>query len=126
VEACCVPPALILPTKPAVDRRLLIREVFGLEWLTISWMIIEAMVATAAGVALGSLVLIAFGLDSVVELISAVCFCGVCQSSFVTDTPSRRTRNGPCDTEAMNLHLAEIAKTVTPDGHAVLLVDQAG
>jgi len=26
----------------------------------------------------------------------------------------------------MNLHLAEIAKTVTPGGHAVLLVDQAG
>jgi hypothetical protein len=26
----------------------------------------------------------------------------------------------------MNLHLAEIAKSVTPGGHAVLLVDQAG
>ena len=26
----------------------------------------------------------------------------------------------------MNLHLVEIAKTVTPGGHAVLLVDQAG
>ena len=34
-------------------------------------MVIEAIVATAAGVASGSLVLIAFGLDSVVELISA-------------------------------------------------------
>jgi hypothetical protein len=32
-----------------------------------------------------------------------------------------------CNTEAMNLHLLEIAKTVTPgDAHAVLLVDQAG
>ena len=31
-----------------------------------------------------------------------------------------------CNTEAMNLHLVEIAKTVTPGGHAVLLVDQAG
>jgi divalent metal cation (Fe/Co/Zn/Cd) transporter len=34
-------------------------------------MIIEAIVATAAGIVSGSLVLIAFGLDSVVELISA-------------------------------------------------------
>ena len=42
-----------------------------LEWLTIGWMAIEAIVATAAGVASGSLVLVAFGLDSVVELISA-------------------------------------------------------
>jgi len=31
-----------------------------------------------------------------------------------------------CNTEAMNLHLAEIAKTVAPGTHAVLLVDQAG
>src|SRR6202521_4011552 len=31
-----------------------------------------------------------------------------------------------CNTEAMNLHLAEIAKAVAPAAHAVLLVDQAG
>ena len=31
-----------------------------------------------------------------------------------------------CNTEAMNLHLAEIAETVEPGAHAVLLVDQAG
>jgi hypothetical protein len=31
-----------------------------------------------------------------------------------------------CNTEAMNLQLAEIAKTVAPGAHAVLLVDQAG
>jgi hypothetical protein len=31
-----------------------------------------------------------------------------------------------CNTEAMNLDLAEIAETVAPGAHAVLLVDQAG
>src|SRR5262245_52736961 len=31
-----------------------------------------------------------------------------------------------CNTEAMNLHLAEIAATVEPAAHAILLVDQAG
>ena len=31
-----------------------------------------------------------------------------------------------CNTEAMNLHLVEIAKVVTPGAHAMLLVDQAG
>jgi len=31
-----------------------------------------------------------------------------------------------CNTEAMNLHLAEIAAIIAPGVHAVLLVDQAG
>jgi hypothetical protein len=31
-----------------------------------------------------------------------------------------------CNSEAMNLHLAEIATAVAPAAHAILLVDQAG
>jgi transposase len=31
-----------------------------------------------------------------------------------------------CNSEAMNLHLAEIGKAVAPTAHAILLVDQAG
>jgi hypothetical protein len=31
-----------------------------------------------------------------------------------------------CDTEAMNLHLAEIATQIAPGAHAALIVDQAG
>jgi putative transposase len=31
-----------------------------------------------------------------------------------------------CDTEGMNLHLAEIATQIAPDAHAVVLLDQAG
>ena len=31
-----------------------------------------------------------------------------------------------CNTEAMSLHLAEIAKAIAPGAHAVLLLDQAG
>jgi hypothetical protein len=31
-----------------------------------------------------------------------------------------------CDTEAMNLHLAEIAAQIAPGAHAAILVDQAG
>jgi divalent metal cation (Fe/Co/Zn/Cd) transporter len=66
---CCAPPPLILP--PRVDRLPLIREAFRLEWLTIGWMTVEAVIAISAGVAAGSLVLLAFGLDSVIELVSA-------------------------------------------------------
>jgi divalent metal cation (Fe/Co/Zn/Cd) transporter len=66
---CCLPPPLILP--PRSDRLPLIREAFRLEWLTIGWMTVEAVVAIAAGLTAGSLVLTAFGLDSVIELASA-------------------------------------------------------
>ena len=31
-----------------------------------------------------------------------------------------------CNTEAMNLHLAEIATEITPGAHAVVILDQAG
>ena len=65
----CAPPPLFLP--PRSDRLLLIREAFRLEWLTIGWMTVEAVVAIAAGIMAGSLVLVAFGLDSVIELASA-------------------------------------------------------
>jgi hypothetical protein len=40
---CCLPPPFILP--PQADRLPLIREAFRLEWLTIGWMTVEAVVA---------------------------------------------------------------------------------
>jgi divalent metal cation (Fe/Co/Zn/Cd) transporter len=70
-DACCAPGPLTLPPSPSTDRTALIREAFRLEWLTIGWMTVEAVVAIASGVAAGSLVLMAFGLDSVIELASA-------------------------------------------------------
>ena len=58
-----------LPQVP--ERTVLIQQAFRLEWLTVAWMIIEALVAIGSGVIAGSLTLTAFGLDSVIELISA-------------------------------------------------------
>jgi divalent metal cation (Fe/Co/Zn/Cd) transporter len=66
---CCAPSPLILPARP--DRLRLIGEAFRLEWLTIGWMTIEAVVSIGAGFISGSLVVLAFGLDSLVELASA-------------------------------------------------------
>jgi divalent metal cation (Fe/Co/Zn/Cd) transporter len=70
-DECCAPPALVLPPKPPGDREALIRDAFKLEWLTIGWMSVEALVGLASGVAAGSLALMAFGLDSLIELASA-------------------------------------------------------
>jgi divalent metal cation (Fe/Co/Zn/Cd) transporter len=53
------------------DRAALIQRAFRLEWLTVAWMVIEALVAIGSGVIAGSLMLTAFGLDSVIELVSA-------------------------------------------------------
>jgi divalent metal cation (Fe/Co/Zn/Cd) transporter len=47
---------------------LLQAKALRLEYLTIAWMSIEAMVALISGIAAGSVALTAFGLDSVVEL----------------------------------------------------------
>jgi divalent metal cation (Fe/Co/Zn/Cd) transporter len=54
-----------------LERTVLIQQAFRLEWLTVSWMVIEALVAIGSGVIAGSLTLTAFGLDSVIELVSA-------------------------------------------------------
>ncbi len=64
-DPCCVPQA------PGSDRAALIRDAFRLEYLTLAWMVIEAGVAIWSGVQAGSVSLMAFGIDSVIELASA-------------------------------------------------------
>ena len=53
------------------ERANLIRRAFRLEYLTLAWMTVEAIVGIGAGLAAGSLVLTAFGIDSLIELASA-------------------------------------------------------
>ena len=72
-DECCAPSPLVSPKPPggSSNRQALIRRAFWLEWLTIGWMTVEAVVAIGAGLVAGSLVLTAFGLDSLIELASA-------------------------------------------------------
>ena len=60
-----------LTAKPTPARAALISQAFRLEWITIAWMVVEGAVAIGAGVAACSLTLMAFGLDSIIELASA-------------------------------------------------------
>jgi cation diffusion facilitator family transporter len=53
-------------------RELLFRRGLRLEYFTISWNVIEAVVAIAAGLIAGSVALVGFGVDSGIEVISAV------------------------------------------------------
>jgi divalent metal cation (Fe/Co/Zn/Cd) transporter len=53
------------------ERAALIREAFRLEWFTVARMTVEAVVAIASGIAAQSITLLAFGIDSLIELVSA-------------------------------------------------------
>ncbi len=57
--------------KGAHSQKESIKPALRLESITVVWMVIEVVVAVGAGVAAGSLLLVAFGIDSVIELISA-------------------------------------------------------
>jgi divalent metal cation (Fe/Co/Zn/Cd) transporter len=63
--------SLANPSIPTNDRHALIQHAFRLEYLTLAWMMIEAVVAISSGIAAGSLTLTAFGIDSLIELASA-------------------------------------------------------
>ena len=53
------------------DRLALVRRAFFLEYVTLAWMTVEAGVAIISGIAAHSITLLAFGVDSLIELASA-------------------------------------------------------
>ena len=61
--------ASIFPLSPE-SRLAVLRAGIRLEIVTILWMTFESIMAIGSGIIAGSVLLIAFGLDSVVELIS--------------------------------------------------------
>jgi len=66
-DGCCAPPPAVGPDRRAV----LVRRVRLLVAATITYNVVEAVVALTAGVAASSGALIGFGLDSVIEVASA-------------------------------------------------------
>ena len=64
--------SILKRSEPTTNNRSeIIRQAFLLEYLTLAWMTVEAAVAIASGIAANSLTLVAFGIDSVIELASA-------------------------------------------------------
>src|SRR5579884_3056758 len=59
------------PASGSFDRTADVHRALRLEWLTVAWMVVEATVAIGSGIRAHSLVLEAFGADSVIELLSA-------------------------------------------------------
>jgi divalent metal cation (Fe/Co/Zn/Cd) transporter len=56
----------------AADRDRLITQAKALSWLSLAWMIVEGAVAIAAAFVAGSVALLGFGLDSVIEALASV------------------------------------------------------
>jgi divalent metal cation (Fe/Co/Zn/Cd) transporter len=54
----------------AGDRARMVRHGLHLEYLTLGWNLVEAALAVSAGVLAGSIALVGFGLDSVIEMFS--------------------------------------------------------
>ena len=61
-----------MPVAADPTRARLVSRALRLETLTVAWMVIEAAVSIGSGILAGSLSLIAFGADSVIELASAI------------------------------------------------------
>jgi len=60
------------------ERGRAVRAGVRVEQLTIGWMTVEAIVALTAGLLARSVLLTAFGIDSVIELVTGACCCGAC------------------------------------------------
>ena len=67
-DDCCRPASAMADNS---ERVTLIGQAFRLEWVTIAWMLVEAAVAIGSGIVAHSLLLLAFGVDSIIELASA-------------------------------------------------------
>jgi len=68
-DSCYAAPELAVTNDP--DRAPLIRRAFTLEYMTVGWMVVEAEIAIWSGIRAGSVSLLAFGIDSLIELASA-------------------------------------------------------
>jgi divalent metal cation (Fe/Co/Zn/Cd) transporter len=63
---------VLLRNEVSLEKESLLRTALRLEIITVIWMFIEAVAAIGAGIAAHSLLLLAFGIDSGIELTSAI------------------------------------------------------
>jgi divalent metal cation (Fe/Co/Zn/Cd) transporter len=70
------------------ERAVLVRRGRLLEYLTVGWNSLEGLIAVGAGVAAGSVALVGFGFDSVVEAVSGAALLW----RLHVDAPERRER----------------------------------
>ena len=70
-DSCCTTEPALAAAAFASGRSELIRRSFWLEYATVAWMVVEAVVAIWSGLRAASVCLLAFGIDNLIELASA-------------------------------------------------------
>jgi divalent metal cation (Fe/Co/Zn/Cd) transporter len=87
-------PARATAPTSADNRERLIRRVKLLSWASLAWMTVEGAVAVVAGIVAGSVALIGFGLDSVIEGFASVViiwrFTGARKMSAAAETRAQK------------------------------------
>jgi divalent metal cation (Fe/Co/Zn/Cd) transporter len=73
-------------TSQSASRTALVQRGLVLNWVTIAYNVVEAVVAITAGIAAGSVALLGFGLDSVIEVTAS----GAAQWRLRADVDARR------------------------------------
>ena len=63
----------------ALNRQAAAQRGKRLEYFTVAWNSLEGLVALTAGALAGSISLVGFGIDSFIEVTSALCCSGECQ-----------------------------------------------
>jgi len=72
VQPVVLPMAVVSAQPGEVERASLVRRARLLAWIGVSWHLIEAAVAIGAGVVAGSVALVGFGADSLIEVAAGV------------------------------------------------------
>ena len=74
------------------ERALLQRRALRLEYATIAWNVGEAVLTIALGIAAGSLALIGFGADSIIEVFASSAVIWHIAPGHAIDRPERTSR----------------------------------
>ena len=83
------PVGIHLESGPVIlDRTALVARGRRLEYFTIAWNAFEAVVALISGLLAGSVSLVGFGLDSVIETIPDGILCGACTPRMIRSAAS--------------------------------------
>lgn len=81
-----------VPAPASAERARLQRRALALEYATIAWNLGEAVLTIALGVAAGSLALIGFGTDSIIEVFASSVVVWHVRPGHETDHPARTRR----------------------------------